>query len=64
MPPPLHRLTATEVLGRIKDDEISVVTYARDLLDRIDKRDGIVKAWVYLGELLSSCQCHHMLTSH
>ena len=64
MPPPLHRLTATEVLGLLKDDKISVVTYARDLLDRIDKRDSTVKAWAYLGELPSSCQCDHMLTSH
>jgi hypothetical protein len=63
MPLPLHRLTATEVLGLLKNDKISVLTYARDLLDRIDKRDSTVKAWAYLGELPSSCHVDHVLTS-
>lgn len=62
MLPLLHRLTATEVLGLIKDDKISVVNYARDLLGRIDQRDGVVKAWTYLGEFLSSCLRDHKLT--
>ncbi|KAF2786256.1 amidase signature enzyme [Melanomma pulvis-pyrius CBS 109.77] len=48
MPPPLHRMSATEVLNLLKDEKINVVTYARDLLDRINKRDSIVKAWTYL----------------
>lgn len=58
MPPPLHlhRLTATEVLSLLKDDKVSVVNYARDLLDRMDERDSTVKAWAYLGELPWSCQ--------
>ena len=63
MPSPLHRLTATEVLGLIKDDKISVVTYVRDLLSRIEKRDSTVKAWAYLGKPLSPFLRDHMLIS-
>jgi len=44
----LHRFTATEVLAKIKDGEISVEDYARSLLKRIDSRDEAVQAWAYL----------------
>jgi hypothetical protein len=44
-------MSATEVLKLLKDEKINVVTYARHLLDRIDKRDSIVKAWAYLGDI-------------
>jgi Asp-tRNA(Asn)/Glu-tRNA(Gln) amidotransferase A subunit family amidase len=47
--PGLCSLTATEVLRLIKDGTITVEQYIRVLLDRIDNRDGIVKAWAYLG---------------
>ncbi|OAL44293.1 amidase signature enzyme [Pyrenochaeta sp. DS3sAY3a] len=47
---PLHRLSATEALKLLKDDRVSVVTYARDILGRISDRDGTVKAWQYLDE--------------
>jgi hypothetical protein len=51
MPTALHRLSATEVLKLLKDDKFNVVTYARDLLDRIDNRESVAKAWTYLGEI-------------
>lgn len=44
----LYRLTATEVLRKIKAGEISVEDYARSLLGRIEARDEAVKAWAYL----------------
>jgi Asp-tRNA(Asn)/Glu-tRNA(Gln) amidotransferase A subunit family amidase len=44
----LYRLTATEVLAKIKDGEINVEDYARSLLKRIDSRDEAVQAWAYL----------------
>ncbi|GES65193.1 biuret amidohydrolase [Aspergillus terreus] len=44
----LYILNATQVLDLFKNNTITVEQYARSLLDRIDERDGIVKAWVYL----------------
>jgi Asp-tRNA(Asn)/Glu-tRNA(Gln) amidotransferase A subunit family amidase len=44
----LYRLTATEVLAKIKDGEINVEDYARSLLKRIDSRDEAVQAWAFL----------------
>lgn len=45
----LHRLTATEVLAKIKDGEITVEDYARSLLKRIESRDEAVQAWAHLN---------------
>jgi hypothetical protein len=36
--------TAAEVLSLLKEDKLSVVKYAKDLLARIQERDGVVKA--------------------
>lgn len=44
----LYRLTATEVVQKIKSGEISVQDYASSLLDRIAARDDAVQAWAYL----------------
>ena len=44
----LYRLTATEVLSKIKAGEISVEDYAKSLLARIEMRDDAVRAWAYL----------------
>lgn len=44
----LHRLTATEVLTKIKAGEISVEDYASSLLKRIEARDDAVQAWAHL----------------
>lgn len=52
---PLYLLTATEVASLLEQDSITVEAYARALLGRIDERDGIVKAWVYLGQLSPHC---------
>lgn len=45
----LHRLTATEVLAKVKAGETSVEEYARSLLKRIVARDASVQAWAYLN---------------
>lgn len=44
----LYRLTATEILNKIKDGEVSVEDYAASLLKRIEARDDAVQAWAYL----------------
>lgn len=44
----LHLLTASEALERIRDDTLTVETYAHALLKRIQARDGAVRAWAYL----------------
>jgi Asp-tRNA(Asn)/Glu-tRNA(Gln) amidotransferase A subunit family amidase len=44
----LYQLTATEVLAKIKSDEVTVEDYARSLLKRIEARDEAVQAWAYL----------------
>jgi Asp-tRNA(Asn)/Glu-tRNA(Gln) amidotransferase A subunit family amidase len=46
----LYRLTATEVLTKIKADEITVVDYASSLVARIDARDDAVQAWAYFNK--------------
>jgi Asp-tRNA(Asn)/Glu-tRNA(Gln) amidotransferase A subunit family amidase len=43
----LHRLTATEVLAKIKAGELSVTEYANSLVARIQARDEAVQAWAY-----------------
>lgn len=45
----LYRLTATEVLAKVRSNEISVEEYARSLLKRIEVRDEAVQAWAYLN---------------
>lgn len=45
----LYRLTATEVLSKIKSGEVTVEEYARSLLGRIEARDDAVQAWAYLN---------------
>ncbi|KAF5704659.1 amidase [Fusarium mundagurra] len=44
------KLTASEALGKIQADEMSVQEYAESLLERIKARDEDVKAWAYLDE--------------
>jgi Asp-tRNA(Asn)/Glu-tRNA(Gln) amidotransferase A subunit family amidase len=44
-----YRLTATEVVSKIRHGEFTVEQYARSLLDRIAERDSAVKAWAYLN---------------
>lgn len=44
------KLTASEALGKIQADELSVQEYAESLLERIKARDEDVKAWAYLDE--------------
>ncbi|KAK3627130.1 hypothetical protein LTR56_012563 [Elasticomyces elasticus] len=43
-----YRLTATEVLQKFKNGDLTVVEYATSLLDHIDERQPIVKAWEYI----------------
>lgn len=62
MPPQLYRLSAAEVLKLLKDDKLTIVNYATALLDRIDNRDSIIKAWMYLGEPFQSLPQQPTLT--
>lgn len=50
----LYLLTATRVLALLRQNTITVEDYARSLLERVDERDNIVKAWQYLGKLFLS----------
>lgn len=50
----LYLLTATEILKLQKEGTVTVEEYAQSLLSRIEQRDGIVKAWQYLGALSPS----------
>ncbi len=45
----LYLLTATRVLALLKQNIIMVEDYARSLLERVDERDDIVKAWEHLS---------------
>lgn len=47
----LFRLTATEVLTKVKAGEISVEDYASSLLERIAARDDTVRAWAHLDPM-------------
>lgn len=42
------RLTATEALQAFDSGNLTVEVYARSLLDRIHKRDEVVRAWEFL----------------
>lgn len=42
------RLTATEALQAFDSGSLTVEVYARSLLDRIQKRDEVVRAWEFL----------------
>ena len=42
------RLTATEALKAFDSGDLTVEDYARSLLDRIQERDEVVRAWIYL----------------
>ncbi|KAK3648710.1 hypothetical protein LTR56_000983 [Elasticomyces elasticus] len=43
-----YRLSATEVLQRFSNGDLTVVEYAASLLDHIDERQPVVKAWEYI----------------
>ena len=47
MTEPYH-LTATQALKLMKDGSLSVENYAKSLLERINARDEVVKAWAFL----------------
>ncbi|UZP39380.1 hypothetical protein NXS19_007196 [Fusarium pseudograminearum] len=44
-----YKLTATEVIAKVRDGKLSVEAYAESLLARIKERDPVVKGWVYLN---------------
>ena len=46
------RLSASEALPFLRNGELKVVDYAKSLLDRIQRRDQDVRAWVYLSPSL------------
>ncbi|KAK5711996.1 hypothetical protein LTR17_018135 [Elasticomyces elasticus] len=43
-----YRLSATELLQRFSNGDLTVVEYATSLLDHIDERQPVVKAWEYI----------------
>lgn len=45
-----RELTATQALGLLKNNIITVEEYAQSLLEHIQERNSIVKAWAYLGK--------------
>ena len=47
---PLHLLTASAALARIRSGALTVEAYAQALLARIAERDGAVRAWAYLDK--------------
>ncbi|RGP74762.1 amidase [Fusarium sporotrichioides] len=49
MPTETYKLTATEVIAKIRDGQLTVEEYAESLLVRIKERDPIVKGWAYLN---------------
>ncbi|KAL4941774.1 hypothetical protein BDV06DRAFT_212351 [Aspergillus oleicola] len=44
-----NRSTASQALAAINSNKLSVESYMRSLLSRIDSRDATVKAWAYLN---------------
>jgi len=46
---PLYVLTASQALDLLKSNTITVEEYAHSLLDRVKERDGLIKAWAFLG---------------
>ena len=52
------RLTAAEALPLLRSGELTAVDYAKSLLERIQRRDQEVKAWVYLNpsQILQNAQ--------
>jgi hypothetical protein len=58
MPPPsslpsqdLTLLTAAQISPYLKSGAVSVESYARALIRRVDQRDDVVKAWRHIGVL-------------
>jgi Asp-tRNA(Asn)/Glu-tRNA(Gln) amidotransferase A subunit family amidase len=49
MPTETYKLTATEVIAKIRDGQLTVEEYAESLLVRIKERDPVVKGWAYLN---------------
>lgn len=45
---PLHLLTATAALARLRAGTLSVEAYAQALLNRIAARDDAVRAWAHI----------------
>lgn len=43
-----YRLTAFQAIEAIKNDTLTVESYASSLLDCIQQRDSVVKAWAHL----------------
>ncbi|KAM0342507.1 hypothetical protein ACHAPU_009481 [Fusarium lateritium] len=45
----LYKLSATDVVARTRDGQLSVEEYAQSLLGRIKERDPLVKGWAYIN---------------
>lgn len=60
MPEDLTRLSATQVLHRLRQGHLTVEAYARALLARIRTRDPVVQAWSYLDPELVIAQARKL----
>ncbi|KAJ4252733.1 hypothetical protein NW762_010639 [Fusarium torreyae] len=49
MPVELYRLSATDVIVRIRDGQLSMEDYVKSLLARIKERDPVVRGWAYIN---------------
>ncbi|SPJ71719.1 related to glu/asp-tRNA amidotransferase subunit A [Fusarium torulosum] len=45
----LYKLSASEVVAKTRDGQLSVEEYAQSLLARIKERDPVVKGWAYIN---------------
>ena len=45
----LNEITATEVVKKIKTEQVTAEAVMRDCLDRIAEREATIKAWAYLN---------------
>ncbi|KAF4785268.1 hypothetical protein HER10_EVM0004443 [Colletotrichum scovillei] len=58
MMPRLYELTATQVLELLRNDTVTLETYARGLLDHVKETESVVKAWALLdpGHVIAQAQ--------
>lgn len=48
----LYALSAVEALKRMKEDTLTAEQYVTSLIERANKRDGVVRGWTYRSKLV------------
>lgn len=66
MPEEPYRLTAAEAVEALRSDSLTVEAYALSLLDHIERRDSIVKAWAHVDreQVLSQAKALDQVPKH